>query len=85
MTTSLWIDMIGWVGAALLLTAYVLVSTERWRGRSFRFQLSNALGSACLIANTIYYEAYPSAVVNIVWVVIAICTLTGTRRISEAS
>lgn len=84
MTTKLWIDMIGWVGAALLLTAYALVTTERWRGRSFRFQLCNALGSTCLIANTVYYEAYPSATVNIVWVVIAICALSGTRRISEA-
>ncbi len=85
MTTRLWIDMIGWVGAMLLLTAYVLVSTERWRGRSFRFQLCNALGSACLIANTVYYKAYPSAAVNIVWVVIAVWALSGTKRIREAS
>jgi len=83
MTTRLWIDMIGWVGAMLLLAAYALVTTERWRGRSFRFQLCNAFGSACLIANTVYYRAYPSAVVNVVWVMIAVFALASARRIRQ--
>jgi len=80
MTTEQWIDTIGWIGAAFLLLAYALVSMERWRGRSFRFQLCNAIGSACLIANSTYYEAYPSSAVNVVWVVIAIGILVGMVR-----
>lgn len=83
MTMQLWIDIIGWIGAAFLLAAYAMVSTERWRGRSFRFQLCNAIGSAGLIANTIYYQAYPSAAVNVVWIVIAISALTGARRADQ--
>ena len=84
MTTVPWIDVIGWIGAALLLVAYALVSTERWRGRSFRFQLCNALGSVCLIANTAYHGAYPSMAVNVVWVVIAMYALGTGKRIEQA-
>jgi hypothetical protein len=83
MTTEQWLDLIGWIGAVLLLTAYALVSTERWRGRSFRFQLCNALGSGCLIANTAYYGAYPSTAVNVVWVVIALYALGHATRVER--
>lgn len=85
MTTGQWIDVIGWIGAALLLTAYGLVSSERWRGRSFRFQLCNAVGSVCLIANTAYYGAYPSMAVNVVWVVIALYALGTAGRVKNAT
>ena len=55
------IDVMGWAGAALLLFAYGMVSAERWRGGAFKFQLSNIIGSVFLIANTVYYGAFPSA------------------------
>ena len=38
---------------------------------SIAYYLLNITGSACLIANTIYHHAIPSAVVNIVWIIFA--------------
>ena len=85
MTLKLAIDVMGWSGAALLLFAYGMVSAERWRGGAFKFQLSNIIGSVFLIANTVYYGAFPSAAVNTVWIGIAAYTLAKAPRRSETT
>jgi hypothetical protein len=83
MNNHLWFDAIGWVGAAALLVAYAMVSSRKWEGHSSPFQLLNIGGSALLAANTIFYGAYPSTVVNLVWAAIAIFTITARKRISS--
>jgi hypothetical protein len=69
--TKFWADAAGWLGAALLLTAYGLVSFKKMQPDSGMYQLLNAVGSALLIVNTVFYRAYPSAFVNVVWIFIA--------------
>lgn len=69
---KLFIDIIGWIGSAEVIIAYALNSTQKMKSDSLLFQILNLTGAAFLIANTIYYHAYPSAVINIVWVGIAL-------------
>jgi hypothetical protein len=83
MNNHLWFDTIGWVGAAALLVAYAMVSFRKWEGHSSAFQLLNIGGSALLAANTIFYGAYPSTVVNVVWAAIAIFTIVTSKRVSS--
>jgi len=66
------IDLLGWTGAAILLAAYAMVSFKKLRVDSGYYQLMNVIGSCCLIVNTVFYHAYPSASVNVIWVLIAI-------------
>jgi hypothetical protein len=80
MDASLIINVIGWTGAGTLLIAYTLVSLRGYGGTSAAYQCLNVVGSALLIVNTIYYGAYPSAFVNIVWIGIAFVSLAGSRR-----
>lgn len=68
-------DFAGWIGAALVLGAYFLVSTRRLVGDSAPFQWLNLAGAAGLLMNTLYYRAYPSSLVNIIWILIAGLTL----------
>lgn len=75
MGISFFMDLIGWIGAALVLSAYFLVSTRRLIGDSTPFQRLNLAGGIGLLANTLYYRAYPSSLVNIVWILIASVTL----------
>ena len=65
------VDLVGWLGAGLLLAAYGLVSFKRLRPDATLYQLLNAVGSCCLIVNTVFYRAYPSAFVNGIWIMIA--------------
>jgi hypothetical protein len=75
MTLNLLIDTLGWLGAAALLVAYALVSKGRFTGASVPYQVLNVVGSIGLIMNTVYYGAYPSTFVNVVWIAIAAYTL----------
>ena len=83
MNNHLWVDAIGWIGAAALLVAYAMVSFRKWEGHSSAFQLLNVGGSLLLAANTIFYGAYPSTFVNIIWTAIAIFTIATSKRVSS--
>lgn len=65
------IDIIGWIGSIEVIAAYALNSYQRMKSDSIYFQLLNLTGAIFLIINTVYYSAYPSAFINVVWVVIA--------------
>ena len=58
------IETIGWVGAALILLAYILLSLGRIDGRSRAYQLINVLGSAGVLLNSGYNRALPSGLVS---------------------
>ncbi len=75
MSQSLFIDVIGWIGAVLLLVAYAAVSRGSMQGTSSRYQLLNVVGSAFLLINAGYYRAFPSSFVNIVWIGIAVFSI----------
>lgn len=74
------VDLAGWIGAALLLLAYALVSNRRLAGDSVRFQLLNLAGGLLLAVNSGYHGALPSVVVNGVWIVIGLAALLRARR-----
>ena len=65
------IDVMGWIGALLILTAYALISFGKVKGNSVKYQLLNIFGSIFLVINTYYYGAIPSTLVNIIWAIIA--------------
>lgn len=75
MTQTLIVDIIGWLGAAAVLYAYLLVSTNRITGDSLHYQFFNVLGAVCLVINTWFMDAYPSMVVNIIWIGVALYSL----------
>ncbi len=74
------IDLIGWIGAIVLLVAYALVSTRKTEGDSVVYQSLNVVGSAFLMGNAFFYGAYPSSAVNVIWIGIALFTLARKKR-----
>ena len=83
MNNHIWFDAIGWTGAALLLVAYAMVSSKKLEVDSTAYQLLNIVGSVFLVANTIFYRAYPSSFVNVIWAGIAIFSIATRRRLSS--
>ncbi|MDI1297468.1 MAG: hypothetical protein PSY12_16595 [bacterium] len=74
------IEIIGWAGALLVLTAYVGVSTGRMSGSSTAFQGMNALGAAFFVLNTWWHGAIPSMVLNIIWSAVGFVALWRIAR-----
>ena len=66
------IDIIGWIGSGLLILAYQLVSNKTIQPESLKYHFLNISGSILLIVNSGYYGAFPSAAVNIIFVMIGL-------------
>lgn len=66
------IDIIGWIGAATLLVAYMLLSNGKLISHSYSYQGLNAAASICLIINTYMYGTIPLVVLNSTWFLIGL-------------
>jgi len=77
--TVIIVNVVGWVGMALLVSAYALVTAGRLHGPGLTFQLMNLFGGGFLMVNSAYYGAWPSAALNLVWVVIGLVGLSRAR------
>ncbi len=81
MNNLVWFNAMGWVGAAVLLLGYAMVSFKKATGDSTAYQLLNIVGSILLAANTIAYGAYPSTFVNMIWIAIAVFSMAARRKV----
>lgn len=73
---ALAIETIGWISAALILGAYLLVSMGRVSGGSALFQWLNVVGAAGFVLNSGWHGAMPSTILNIIWCAIGLATLS---------
>ena len=69
------VETIGWVGAALILLAYLLLSAGRIEARSKAYQGMNLVGAIAFVINSGWNGAIPSATLNVVWAAIALIAL----------
>jgi hypothetical protein len=79
--TKLWIDICGWIGSIVILAAYFGISTGRLKSAAVSYQLLNVAGSVLLIINTVFYGAYPSSFVNIVWAGIGVMAMLHKQKV----
>lgn len=69
------IEVIGWIGAVLIVGSYFLNINGKLKASSGPYIISNLLGGIFFTINTLVHHAYPSMIVNIIWVIIAIAAL----------
>jgi len=69
------IEIIGWGGAVLLITAYYLIQSEIVKSDDVIYSTLNVLAAAMLFINAWEHRAYPSLIINAVWFMIGACTL----------
>ena len=74
------VEIIGWVGAALILLAYALLSSGRRTGRSRLYQGMNIVGAAGFVINSGLNGAIPSAALNVIWIGIGLYALIRNHR-----
>jgi hypothetical protein len=81
------VEAVGWVGAALILLAYLLLSMGRLTGQSALYQWMNVVGAAGFVVNGWWHGALPSTALNIVWMLIGGVALWGiiAKRKSSTS
>ena len=72
-------QIIGWIGTALVVIAYLLVSTKKVDGGSKLYQVLNLLGAIAVGVNVFSQHAWPALVLLVIWGMIAIISLTKSR------
>lgn len=77
---ELFIEIIGWLAAALILASYVLLSLGKLEARGAAYQWMNVIGAAGFVLNSGYNGALPSAGLNIVWAMMGLYTLWSVAR-----
>ena len=70
------VEVAGWVGAGLILGAYLLLSMGRVTGQSPLYQAMNVAGASGFIVNGFWHGAIPSAALNVVWMLIGAIALS---------
>lgn len=85
MDLEFWIDVFGWIGSAEVVAAYAMISYNRIGANSPLYQWLNFTGSIFLMINTAWYGAYPSAMVNVIWLFIAVGALIKIRNAKKLS
>lgn len=73
-------EIIGWIGAFLYITAYLLVSIKKIQAHHLTFQLLNILGGVCLIVNSLRQSDYPSVFTNGVWAAIGVFAIYYNKK-----
>ena len=69
-SVELAIEAGGWGGATLILLAYLLLSAGKLTGQSSLYQWMNVVGAAGFVVNGWWHGALPSAVLNVIWMMI---------------
>jgi len=69
------VEIIGWIGAVLITGAYFLNINGKLKSTSAVYIISNLVGGVFFTINTLVHQAYPSMIVNIIWVFIAVAAL----------
>jgi hypothetical protein len=82
MTLDIVMEIVGWIGAVLILAGYGLLSAGKLDARSPAYQWLNVFGAIGFIANSAWHQAWPSAILNVIWVgigVVALVRIFGRR------
>ena len=75
------IEVIGWIGATLIVGAYALLSAGKLEGDSRTYHLMNIVGAIGFVVNSGWNGALPSAAMNVIWVGIGIYAVRQRRRV----
>ena len=74
------VEVVGWTGALLILLGYLLISAGKLTGQSPLYQWMNVVGAAGFVINGWWHGAKPSAVLNVVWMLIGAIALIRLAR-----
>jgi hypothetical protein len=69
---NIFVELLGWVASVLIVGSYALNITGKLPAESKGYIFANIFGGLFFVINTYFHQAYPSMVVNMIWVVIAI-------------
>ncbi len=68
-------EIVGWIGAALVVGSYALVSFKILTVDDLMFHLLNFIGACCLLTISLFKRTHQTAIVNFVLAIIAVVAI----------
>ena len=69
------LEILGWIGSALIIFAYYLLQTDRIEETNLKYQTINILGALALGINAYDKQAWAILFLQLVWIAIGILGL----------
>lgn len=73
-------EFVGWIGSALFIISYLLLSIQRMDANKVPYQLMNVLGGLCLVICAYGSQDGPNFFTNLVWMGIGIYAIVVILR-----
>lgn len=67
-----WHDIVGTLGVAIILAAYVLLQIERLRSDAVMYSLMNAVGAVLILVSLGYDFNFPAFLMEFFWLVVSL-------------
>jgi hypothetical protein len=77
---NIFVEILGWVASVLIVGSYALNITGKLAAESKIYIFANVFGGLFFVINTYFHQAYPSMVVNMIWVIIAIIMIAKKKK-----
>jgi uncharacterized membrane protein len=71
-----WVELVGLLGAILILLGFYRTSVGKWKSNSFWYELDNLVGSLLLLTYHILTKTYVVMILNVLWAVVAFKGIT---------
>jgi hypothetical protein len=76
----MFIEIIGWLGTGLILSAYFLLEANKLEETDKKYQLMNICGALFIGLNAFSKNAWPIVFLQIVWILIALAALIKSKK-----
>lgn len=74
------VESLGWIASVLIVGSYALNITGKLEADSKGYVWANIVGGLFFVINTYFHQAYPSMMVNVIWVIIAIVMIVKKKK-----
>ncbi|HNW96593.1 MAG TPA: hypothetical protein PLQ44_00405 [Candidatus Paceibacterota bacterium] len=64
--------IIGFVGASLVLIAFIFNENKKWGDGDFKYDLANCIGGLFLVIYGVLSKTWPFVVLNTVWFLVSL-------------
>ncbi len=74
------VEVLGWIASVLIVGSYAFNISGRLQTNNKWYVWANIIGGLFFVINTYFHHAYPSMVVNTIWVIIAIVMILKNKK-----
>jgi hypothetical protein len=79
------VEIVGWLGTIAIVAAYGLLTTHKVKLQDRSYQWLNLWGSVGLMINGAFNGAYPSMMLNFIWMILAARAVFKARAVMASS